>query len=409
MPSSSAIPALRATLLAQLAVLATVAILVAIGAVTLLRGVAAPEQRALYVAFALVTDVTVFVAITAYIVQRLVVLPLRVAVSAAEAVASGDLQRRVPAGSSRELHDLATSVNRMTDRLLEEQAQLVRAEKLASVGRLAAGVAHEIGNPLGAIGGYLYLLRGRLGDVAKSADVRETFASLEREIDRMGRIVRGLLDYSRSRPQAPTPIDVNDVVRAVAELLTTQGVLTGIEVTLDLPPEALYVHGDRHDLEQLIVNLLLNAADAMERSGKLAIRVERTARIALRQPAVRRVVPTAGGAIEHAPSTRAQLWLAGHDAAEIAKIVVADSGPGVAPELADRIFDPFFTTKEAGKGTGLGLAIVARIVDNLHGTIWVTSAREGGAAFHVLFPIAPTTAGSRRFTPPISRARALTR
>ena len=407
MTSPTALPALRTTLLLRLAFLAAAAILVAVVGVAVLHDRVGADLRPLVLVTLVVADVTLFVVIGGQVVQRLVILPLREAVSAAEAIAAGDLRRRAAGTGARELHDLAASVNRVTDRLLAEQAQLVRAEKLASVGRLAAGIAHEIGNPLGAITGYLYLLRGYVADAMERREVADAMASIDREAGRIERIVRGLLDYARARPHAPTPIDVNEIVRAVVDLLTMQGVLTGIDVSTELTREALYVHGDRHDLEQLFVNLLLNAADAMERRGKLVVRVERTARIALRQPAVRRVPPGSGATIEHAPSARAQLWLSGHDAAEIARIVVADSGPGVAPELVERIFDPFFTTKEPGKGTGLGLAIAARIVDNLGGTIWVTSAREGGAAFHLLFPIAPTMAGNRRFTPPISRARAL--
>jgi signal transduction histidine kinase len=107
-----------------------------------------------------------------------------------------------------------------------------------------------------------------------------------------------------------------------------------------------------------------------------------------------------------------QRWLEGNDAAEVAKIVVADSGAGVPAALTERIFDPFFTTKPKGKGTGLGLAIVARIVENFRGAVWVTTAREGGAAFHLLFPLVAATQrsgrtvsnGRRRPTPPVSRA-----
>jgi signal transduction histidine kinase len=147
----------------------------------------------------------------------------------------------------------------------------------------------------------------------------------------------------------------------------------------------------------------------MNGEGRLLVRLERAARFTLRRTSVRRAEAGSDDAIEHPPTLRAQRWLAGHDAAEIAKIVVADSGPGVAPELAERIFDPFFTTKPAGKGTGLGLAIVARIVENFHGTVWVTSAREGGAAFHILFPVAGSVhpAPSRRpRTPTPIRSRA---
>jgi len=91
-------------------------------------------------------------------------------------------------------------------------------------------------------------------------------------------------------------------------------------------------------------------------------------------------------AVEHPPATRADIWLTNSVARDVVKIVVADSGPGIPDELLERIFDPFFTTKEPGKGTGLGLAIVARVVDNLGGAIWATSAREGGAAIHMLLP-----------------------
>jgi signal transduction histidine kinase len=218
---------------------------------------------------------------------------------------------------------------------------------------------------------------------------------MERECARIDRIVRGLLDYARPRPSTPTPIDVNDVARSVVDLLAQQGALEGVQVDLELTRQELHIHGDRHDLEQLFVNLLLNAVDAMTKSGRVVVRVERAARITLRQPSVRRSM-SGDHPVEHAPSARAQIWLSGHDSAEIAKIVVADSGPGVPPEIAERIFDPFFTTKQPGKGTGLGLAIVARIVDNCHGTIWVTTAREGGAAFHVLFPIAAAAVGESK-------------
>ena len=387
MTSPSSLPSLRAELLVRLALLTATAMLIGVAGVTLLRDAIASGHGALFVGILDAADVTFVLALGAYFVHGQLARPLEELLSAAEMVAGGDSRRRIPEAGVRELRSLAASFNRITERLIEEQAQLVRAEKLASVGRLAAGVAHEIGNPLSAINGYVHLLRGRLTDVTNRRDVSDTLGAMERESARIDRIVRGLLEYARPRPTAPTPIDVNDVLRSVIDLLAHQRALEGIRLTLELTPDALLVHGDRHDLEQLFVNLLLNAADAMSNQGQLVVRVERAARITLRQPAVRRSL-AAGAMIEHAPSARAQLWLAGHDAAEVAKIVVADSGPGVAPELAERIFDPFFTTKQPGKGTGLGLAIVARIVENFRGTIWVTAAREGGAAFHVLFPIA---------------------
>jgi signal transduction histidine kinase len=144
----------------------------------------------------------------------------------------------------------------------------------------------------------------------------------------------------------------------------------------------------------------------MNGQGRVVVRLERAARFTLREPATRRADAT-GETLEHPPSTRAQRWLATNDAAEIAKIIIADSGPGVPEALAERIFDPFFTTKPPGKGSGLGLAIATRTVENFRGAIWVTTAREGGAAFHLLFPVAPaampTRLRKRRLTPVATR------
>ena len=401
-PHVPSVSSLRTELLVRLALLTAAALFLAVASVVLLYDVMDPSQGAIYISVLVAADVCVVVAYGAFLVQRLVIQPLREAVVAAEAIAAGDLRRRVPEGSSTELQQLSASVNRMTDRLLEEQSQVVRAEKLASIGRLAAGVAHEIGNPLGAIHAYVHTLR-RAPD---ARDARELLEAIDRESGRIDRIIRGLLDYARSRPLGPTPVDVSATARSTVDLLATQGVLKGVEVVLQLPSQAAgvgpWIHADRHDLEQLFVNLLLNAADALEHRGRLVVRVERAARLTLRLPAVRRELDAGVAPVEHAPSTRAQSWLSRHDAVEVARIVIADSGPGVPPELAERIFDPFFTTKHPGKGTGLGLAIVARVVDNLGGTVWVTEAREGGAAFHVLLPLAPA-AGSIRATPSMSR------
>ncbi|HEU4988851.1 MAG TPA: ATP-binding protein, partial [Gemmatimonadaceae bacterium] len=260
---------------------------------------------------------------------------------------------------------------------------LVRAEKLASVGRLAAGVAHEIGNPLGAINGYAHLLRRVAGDDAS----RSAVDGLEREAARIDRIVRGLLDYGRAHPRGEVRVDLNDTVCAVHTLLATQGVVKNVNVALDLSDGALNVRGDRHDLEQVFVNLFLNAVDAMQGTGEINVRTARVPRDRAAQAAVRRAADPERVAVARQPSSRVARWLAGTEGGEVAKIVVADAGPGVSPDLAERIFDPFVTTKDPGRGTGLGLAIVARIVENCGGTVWVEPSRAGGAAFHLLFPL----------------------
>jgi signal transduction histidine kinase len=157
-----------------------------------------------------------------------------------------------------------------------------------------------------------------------------------------------------------------------------------------LEPESPPVLGQRHDLEQLFVNLLLNAADAVPPGGDVVVRVARQSRSAVASGIAQRAGDGPDGARQRQPAPRVARWLAHATAPDpLVSVVVADSGPGIAADDRERVFEPFFTTKAPGKGTGLGLAIVANIVDSLGGVIWVEPAREGGAAFHMLFPAVP--------------------
>ena len=387
-------PSLRTELLVNFAVLAAAALVFAVGTVVLLYDRAEAAQGALYISLLVAADVVVLVAFCGWQINRLIIRPLRATAAATEAIAAGDLRRRVEAHESLELNQLAESVNRMTDRLIEEQTQLVRAEKLASVGRLAAGIAHEIGNPLGALNGYSHLLRCRMQDDPLALD---SITGIDRETLRIDRIVRGLLDYARPRKPTPTPIDVNESLRHVVDLLNAQGVLRRVSLRMELANESPRVYGERHELEQVLVNLLLNAAHAVQSTGTVSIRSTCMTRATLEAGMVR-AGDAPGSTSPHPPSPRVRRWLEGDNRPEeVVKIVVADNGPGVPPEDSERIFDPFFTTREPGKGTGLGLAIVLRIVENFRGIVWVQTAREGGAAFHLLFPLAPETPGA----PPI--------
>ena len=393
-PARRTLPSLRNELLITFALLAAAAVVMAVAAAMLVF-VDADSESGTHLTLLIALDACVLIAFGAYQIRRLVTQPLEAAIAATEAIAAGDLSRRVPAGATREFDALAGSVNRMTDHLLEAQAQHLRIEKLASVGRLAAGVAHEIGNPLGAINGYAHILRMRAGD---AAEMLEPLDGLEREAIRIDRIVRSLLDYARPRRMTPTSIEVNDIVRSAVGLLHDQGILRRVDMRLALDADVPRLFGERHELEQVFVNLLLNAVDAMPQgAGIVAIRTRRVTAQALRDPMPRRVDDPASVALERAPAGRIAAWLdRTADAGEFIQVVVADSGSGVPPEDAERIFDPFFTTKEPGKGTGLGLAIVARIVDGLRGTVWVQPSREGGAAFVLLFASAsPVVARSR--------------
>lgn len=392
---------LRTELLVTFGVLVAAALLIAVTSVLLFFGLIDEPYGAFYLSVLIAADVLVFVLFGAFLIRQRILRPLGAAVAATEAIAAGDLERRVPPGESQEFSALAGSINRMTDRLLEEQHNVIRAEKLASIGRLAAGIAHEIGNPLGAVNGYAYILRHH---VEKDPAALEVVEALERETARIDRIVRGLLDYARRRPATPTLVDLNDTARSVVQLLEGQGALDRVRIALQLDPACPAVSGQRHDIEQMFVNLLLNAVDAMDGAGTLTIVTRAVDADALAAGLSRRRDDAPGTTHARTPSPRVRAWLdAEGRPARVAEVVIADDGPGVPDADAERIFDPFYTTKVPGKGTGLGLAIVARIVENARGVTWVQRSREGGAAFITLFPLA--TASIDAGAPPVAERR----
>jgi two-component system NtrC family sensor kinase len=392
------LPSLRTELLGNLAVLATAALMLAVASLLVFTGIAETRYAAFWLTTLIIADVMIFVVFGGYLVRRLVIRPVDEIVAAAEAIAEGDLARRAPATGSVELARLATSLNRMTTRLLEEQALVVRAEKMASVGRLAAGIAHEIGNPLGAINGYTHIVRRRL----RATGLEDELDAIERETARIDRIVRGLLDYARHRRATPESIDVEECIERVVTMLRDQGALKQVDVRVEVLPDVPALSGDRHDLEQALVNLLLNAVDAMSGTGVVTIAARADSLASLRENATTRKDDPPSVLVERDKNPRVRAWL--HRIGEPARILtvtVADSGRGVAPEDAERIFDPFYTTKAPGKGTGLGLAIVARIVENLGGVVWVRPAREGGAAFVMMFPLGAMVSSPVRLMPPL--------
>lgn len=375
---------LRAEMLLGLAVLGTAALSLAALNVVLLQDVVVSPHGTLYLAALVVLDVVVFVAFGAHRIRRLVLDPLDGVVAATEAIASGDLSRRVPPGETMEFARLSRSVNRMTSRLLEEQAQRAHLEKVASVGQLAAGVAHEIGNPLGAIAGYTHLLRRHVNG---APDAAEALGGLERECGRIDRIMRGMLDYARPRRRIVEPVDLSAIAHQVVAMLREQGALRQLRVELWLQPDLPRIEGDAHELEQVLVNLLLNAVDATAGDGivRVCARLAPFQEIAAGASRRRGDQPSFAAARDSSARVRAWLGAIGEPAA-VVELVVADSGPGVPLSESERVFDPFYSTKEPGKGTGLGLAIVARIVEGVGGAVWVRQSREGGAAFVMYFP-----------------------
>jgi len=372
-------PSLRTELLVNLAVLAAGALVLAV-----LSSVLAPLLGHGFLGFVLLTaligaDIAVFLGFGRYLVSRLVTAPMESLVEATQAVASGELARRASPAGTREFDHLADSVNQMTERLLDAQGALVRAEKLASVGRLAAGVAHEVGNPLAAVANYVELLRRRGVEP-------EIVAAIEREAGRIDVIVRSLLDYARPRDARRERVDLASVASRAVELLRSQGVLRPVNVEVAPACGLPSVLGDAAALEQVFVNLLLNAVDAAGEGGRIAV-VAGTTRLGESEAARRGSDSPEGGSAVPRLVRRSSRHLEGAaDGSRAVQVIIADSGGGVPEELRDRIFDPFFTTKPPGKGTGLGLAIVQRIVQDHGGRVDVFAAREGGAAFAVTLP-----------------------
>jgi len=230
------------------------------------------------------------------------------------------------------------------DDLLTAQKVAERAEHLAGVGRLAAGIAHEVGNPLAALVGFVQLLSSERIPESKKQEVHER---LERELNRIGEIIGRLLAYARPAREAMGPVDVAESVRSAAELVRADRVYRTVDLELALDDTTGPVTAEPNALRQVLVNLLLNAAEAMESLERGRVRV--TIR----------------------PKRRHLL------------LIVEDSGPGIPSEIRSEIFEPFFTTREVGKGTGLGLSVCHGLVRGWGGDIRVDGSELGGARFEV--------------------------
>ncbi|MDG4475725.1 sensor histidine kinase [Thiovibrio frasassiensis] len=253
------------------------------------------------------------------------------------------------------------SLRLANEELDRNRREMVRAEKMASIGRLAAGLAHEIGNPLGVVQGYLDLL----GQGEVTSDERKEFARrAEQEVTRVGRLIRQLLDYARPVEGAPAPLRVRELLADCLELFR-QGKVDGhIEFSFISEADEDLVLADGDGLRQIFVNCLMNAVDAIGPLPKGRI----LARCFNEQEGDRRYV----------------------------RVVIEDNGPGIAQEHLESVFEPFFTTKEPGSGTGLGLAVSCSLVEKWGGRMWAESGRgeEGrGAAIWISLPLAPSASG----------------
>ena len=259
----------------------------------------------------------------------------------------------------KKLQQSVASLEAANNELLATREEMVRAEKLASVGRLAAGLAHEIGNPIGVVQGYLGLLQQE--DLTRAE--RNDFARRsEAELQRINKLVRQLLDFSRVNSGRQEEVSVHSILRDLVEMISCQPFMEHVEITIDFLAVFDVVLGRSDQLQQVFLNCLLNAADAManppsDAGGKIEIQT------------VQR---------EEQAEGRKQDYIG---------ISVADQGTGINPEDLVNIFDPFFTTKEPGKGTGLGLSVAYSIVEGCGGTMRVESTLGEGTTMFIELPL----------------------
>jgi two-component system, NtrC family, sensor kinase len=408
------LPTLRRELVTALALTFAGALLVFAVGLVLLAGRAASSASPLQYGVLVIVVVGLVALVGQFLLERRVLRPIHDMVAQIETMAAGEYDRRLSASDTLEMTRLATAVNHMAERLISDQALLaaniqslddtnralteardamVRAEKMASVGRLGAGIAHEVGNPLGAILGYLGLLRRH----ASEGD-REMVIAAEREVNRIDRIVRGLLDYARPREARSLAMSVDHVVHDTLELMETQGKFSGIELAVEIPESLPAAMGDPYQLQQVLVNLLVNAVDALAETTRPRIEVTARARPQERKrrfPARRQGDPP-GIDYSHRrrfsrvsqPNVESAVAAAG----SVIEVSIADNGPGIPEDMLDQIFEPFVTTKDPGKGTGLGLAVCARLIETMGGVVRATSAPGHGATFTVVLPAAPPDA-----------------
>lgn len=322
----------------------------------------------------------VIVLLTFLALTVLLVRPIELVTRASARVAAGHLDVKLVPRGAKEVAELAQSFNGMAQQLREDrsvleerlaeleattaelesaQQEVLRSERLASVGRLSAGVAHEIGNPLAAIAGLVEVAR----DEDLDADERDEFLGrIQSETERIHKIIRELLDFARTPDEdAAEEADLVEVIEDAVRLVLPQHDSARLRIERRL--EAVgRVPGSADRWTQVVLNLLLNAVDAVDGEGEIIIELREEE-----------------GTVFFACS---------------------DSGPGIAEEVLEHLFEPFVTTKSSGKGTGLGLAVCQRIVDGVGGTLEAENAPEGGARFCVEVPLASVRAARRSVVPP---------
>jgi len=260
--------------------------------------------------------------------------------------------------NKKELKAYISSLEEANLELKKAQNEIIKSEKFASVGRLATGVAHEIGNPIGIVLGYLELLRGN--DLDKE-DKQDFLARMESEITRINQIIRDLLDFSRTSSTAATEMSLHELITETIYMLNPQPMMAHVQITHDLEASSDLIMADPNQLKQVFINIILNAADAMGEDAS-----------------------------QGSEGPNKTLAIKSENRGEFIDLSFADNGPGINAESIEHIFDPFYTSKDPGKGTGLGLSVCYSIIDGLGGEIRAESVLGKGATIIVSLPVVKT-------------------
>jgi len=311
-------------------------------------------QKVIVIFFLVAVVVTIVASsVLLFLVTKVALRPIDRIVAMCRKVIAGDLAARVGIRPPGEMGVLCRAIDHMADAIadreeqlkLATQQQIGQSEKLASIGRLAAGIAHEINNPLTGVLTFAHLLKEKenIGDQDK-----EDLEVIVRETSRVREIVRGLLDFARESPSAKEPLDINEAIRQTMTLICSQKEFGKVAIEEHLGDAVPPVCGDKNQLQQVFLNLSLNACEAMPDGGTLSI-------------------TTSAGE-------------------ENVIITVSDTGCGIKKEDLDKIFDPFFTTKPVGKGTGLGLSVSYGTIQQHGGSIEVESQEGKGTTFTITLP-----------------------
>jgi len=319
-------------------------------------------QRAMYLFLLSIVVFCILGIILAFYIARLFVQPLVQMQQAMDKIALGDFTLLPETGSrAEEFNSLYKAFNRMIHELEEHQEQLVQSRKIAAIGTLTAGIAHELNNPINNIAISAEALEEDFSTLSPDEGLA-IIHDIQIQSERASEIVRDLLDFARSEQTEVEPLSMAELIQTSVKLVRNQLSLSGIQEDIELPKNLPPVLGDRKSLQQVFLNLFINAIQAMSQGGVLKVHLA-----LLEQPPW-----------QASPSGDDRHWL---------KVEVSDTGEGINPQHLNRIFDPFFTTKLVGKGTGLGLSVSYGIIKKHNGYIEVHSEKGRGTTFAVIMPV----------------------